>query len=1046
MPKGQTRAIDGRREELGILSAALEKAKEGRGGCILVLGEPGIGKSRLLDEFKKTAESNGALLLCGAAKADSAEPFHPFAAALADRLPEGVLSPRHEVGFKEVFIFDERGGIVSGSDSGTEAMAGMLNAVQGFVGDSFQGGTGSLGRLEFGETKVLIQRRRGIFLVGVVEGAEHDGMAAALTGALQAMESRLGEVLGNWSGDLREILGGVPELNALREARFHLRKGLEGLSLESERTRIAETVARTLRELASERVVALVLEDLHWADPSSLSLLTFAARNAKGTKILIISTARTGEGEAFHNAREAMKDEETVTELALGGLSADEVARLVGAIYSPNEFGQVFLNRLAEDSRGNPLFIIEVLRQLESESGILRERGTYLLTKGSYSMPGSVEEVVRRRLDSLDPDTLTEAEYASCIGVEFLQEAALSIETLADAPGALRKLAESGIFVADGERWRFSHAMFRQVVYAGISERWRASYHRSLGGHYERLFHGRLYDGAYDLARHFKGCGDWGKALDYCTMAGEKAESAYAVEQALEFYKSALEALGKSNKSPDSPGLEAKLLERAGEMELKLGLADKAIERFGNVQRLIPGDPALTLRIALMKRAAYAAKNDSQAALAAMNEAAIWLDKAPGESRAEFLGYWAICSAQADKNEDAEVRAREALAQVHDVSDAARRSIIYTNVGRLYGSLGEFPKAMPILQKSVAEAESSGDSRALALAYTEMGTLMHFMTDHVQSALYLEKAAAHREKLGDIVGLGQTFAALGMAYSDSSNLEMSIACLKRALAINRKIGAEDSAATTLGNIGYSLAVMGRNEEALQYQRESLAIRIKRNGEMGTAWSYFDMSLVHSNTGDFEKERACLERADAIFSETGDKFGHAQTRMRLGQQLEQSGDIEGAMRAFGEALQIAESANITAMVLEAKRLLIESGNSSSADELSALDLEAGKLGDNGIRMALAETGAKLAMKLGDSALAIGRAERGLEIWKGLKTRDLDGQASSLLLYRAKAKFMVGDARGALADAEEASKIARGCGRTWLAGQAEEFARSLKTAPD
>jgi hypothetical protein len=246
----------------------------------------------------------------------------------------------------------------------------------------------------------------------------------------------------------------------------------------------------------------------------------------------------------------------------------------------------------------------------------------------------------------------------------------------------------------------------------------------------------------------------------------------------------------------------------------------------------------------------------------------------------------------------------------------------------------------------------------------------------------------------------------------------------------------------LGNTGYSLAMMGRNGEALQYQEEALAIRRKRQGEMGGSWSYFDMSIVYNNMGEFVKERECLEKAEAIFSKTGDKFGFAQTRLGLGNLMIQSGEIAGAKKCFNDALEVASSADMAGLVLAAKRSLIEAGWPSEKGNLDDLIKETEELGDKGLMMSMAETGAKLAMKRGEPARAIECARRGLEIWKGMKSRDLDGQGASLLLTRAKAARAGGDYEVALADASESSRIAGGCGRTWLVAQAEEFACSLK----
>jgi tetratricopeptide (TPR) repeat protein len=1037
----------GRAKELAELTTMLDGSAAGVGGTVILLGEPGIGKTRLLDEFKRVALDRGAALLCGAAKADWSEAFGPFAEALDESLEGELLAPRRTVGFRVVFAMDGDGALISsrsseGSESEAGTVAGILGAVQGFVKDSFEGASGSLGRLEYGETKVLVQHGRRIFLAGVVEGEEHEGMVGVLRDALASIEGRLGELLVGWPGKAEEVLRDAPELRSLCEARFHMRRSLEGVSLENERARIAESIVSTLRMLARDQVVVLVLEDMHWADPSSLYVLTFAARNARGSHLLILSTARTGEGEAFQRAREAMRAEETASELLLGGLSAEDVSGLVGSLYKPNEFDPGFVRKLAEDSRGNPLFVVEALRQLESEGGIVQEKGSYILASGEYSVPGTVEEVVRRRLDSLEPDALAFAEYASCIGTDFPLQAALSIDSIADAAGSARKLAGSGIVLGEGERWRFSHALFRQVVYQGISDRWRIAHHRALGGYYEGAFRGRLDEVVFDLARHFRGCGEWEKALSYCTMAGEKAEDTYAIEDAHRFYEAALESLANAKGVPDPEDMETMLLERAGEMELKLGSIDAALEKLGKVQTRAGDDPDTTLRIAMKRRAGFAIKNDTASAYSAMDEAAKWLDKASGDVRADFLAEWVISCLQVGRNDEAEGYAREALAAVAEVANPVKRARIYNNVSQIHMFANDFPKALPIMQLSLKEAELSGDPRELARAYSEMGMLLHFMTDHVQAAQFLEKAAAIREKLGDIVALAQTLGNLGMAYSDSGNLEMSLSCLKRALAVHRKVGAERGMATVMGNIGYSLAVMGRNEESLRYQEEALALRLRVQGPGGAGWSYFDMSIVYNNMGNFVKERELLEKAAELWERRGEKFGLAQAKLCLGRLALRDGDLTRARRLFEEGLSLASYADMKNMVIFAKRHLVEIGALPAEETLTELDRGADELNDDRLRMALAETRTQLALEANHPARAIECAAKGLAIWRDSGSRDLDGDAVSMLLLSARAKANVGDLAGARADATEAARLGKECGRTWLAKEAEDFLAGLK----
>ena len=193
-------------------------------------------------------------------------------------------------------------------------------------------------------------------------------------------------------------------------------------------------------------------------------------------------------------------------------------------------------------------------------------------------MPTSVEEVVQRRLESLDPETMALAEYASCIGRSFEYCVVNSIPSSLDPSEAIAKLKNKGIVILKNGTLEFCHAIFKDEIYKGIEGRWRSTYHLSLGEYYEGAYSENIGEAYYDLARHFYLTREHEKAFDYCFLAAEKAENTFAFEQAITFYLDSNSLIPKlKNSTPDK---EIDCLTRLGDLNVLIGEAETAIARY----------------------------------------------------------------------------------------------------------------------------------------------------------------------------------------------------------------------------------------------------------------------------------------------------------------------------------------------------------------------------------------------------------------------------------------------------------------------------------
>ncbi|MBI4999911.1 MAG: tetratricopeptide repeat protein [Euryarchaeota archaeon] len=1029
----------GRESELQSLKKMLDDAVGGKGSSIIVSGEAGIGKSTLVGELRAYALERGARVLMGAAAADSGHPFLLISSAFAGHGGEALFDTGEHASFSKVFAIDPAGQLIAavspGSrDEGAGALAGMLSAVQGFVRDSFQGGSGkgSLGRLEYGDMKILIEHEERLFLAAVVKEAEHPEMRHALRLAAHDLESKFGAVIEKWNGRDGYLSPVKGALIPLLERRFAVRREHEGVSLEGERARIAEGAQKLVAGLARERPLLLVLEDVHWADESSLFVLGYVARNAAGLGALIVATRRPEEGRASIAGL-------GIAELRLGRLDTPAAAGIARSLFEPNDFPAEFLSRLSEQGGGNPFFIVETLRRMRDEGSISFKAGAYSLVREDCAIPDSVEAVVQARLSALEPDAMSMAEYASCLGREFDIDAALSNATLKSASRALAKLREAGIVLGDEGRGRFSHALFQDVVYRGISGRWKSAHHKSLGEYYEARHAGATDDVLYELARHFSRTSEHRKAFEYSFRSGEKAEGSFAAEQALELYKSALGFLPKAGAVP--PGTESVLRERIGDCYKSLGEPPLAMAEYGALLAAHSSDPDGYIRIILKMDEIAFHLRDRKEVSRLLGLGSVMAPRAGPEAAAEFYSRQALDVHDTDPKEASEL-ASLALEKLSAVSDRRTVAKVHITLGQVRDGLGGYADAVPLVIKAIEIAEGLGDARILASAYEQMGSMRHSHGEFASAIKMQEKALALRERMGDVFGMFSIYINLGNASADFNMPERATECHRSALAIGRRLGNDPMMAMALGNLGYALSMTGRNEEALATQSEALALRQGYDGKLGIGWSYSDLAIVHINLGNLGEAEDCALKSLGEWEPLGYDMGVSIAHLMLGNILSANGERDGAIEHYNMSLEIARRCDLIVEKFSSLAELVDlSAVPDVTEAFRELDALSAKIGRPDFQATVARLKACEALKSGDHARAHGILDSELALNAGQKGIEAELSRASLLRASARALAAQGEAGKGRATAAESAALFRKAGRLLEAGKSEELARTL-----
>ena len=387
---------------------------------------------------------------------------------------------------------------------------------------------------------------------------------------------QLRQDMGPGAADIAQFL---PELTVILD-------GLEPppvLEPEHARFRLFFSITTFLKNVCRSKPLVLVLDDLHWADESSLLLLEFLAREISSSRIMVVGTYRDKEVTGSHPLAQTMGSlvrENNFHQLTLTGLSRAEVGEFVEARAGVTA-SEVAVDSLHERTEGNPLFVGEVVSSVSPEE--IGQNQDWVA-----DVPLVVREAISRRLGRLSETCNDILRSASVIGRDF--DLPLLRTLSADIPedrffGGIDEANNIGVVetMPTGHGgYRFSHALIQQAVYEGIPPLQRAQIHVGAAKALEELHAANLREHAGELAYHFfqaKTILGPEKLVRYSLMAGEHSLEAYAHDEALALFQQGLAA--KEGREMDAES--ASLLFGLGRAQLAALGISQVPEALGNL-------------------------------------------------------------------------------------------------------------------------------------------------------------------------------------------------------------------------------------------------------------------------------------------------------------------------------------------------------------------------------------------------------------------------------------------------------------------------------
>lgn len=349
-----------------------------------------------------------------------------------------------------------------------------------------------------------------------------------------------------------------PALRAALPRRWpHVARLLPDLNLElppsgsnpqEEQQRLFRAVTGFLQAIAAEVPVAVLLDDLHLADGTSLELLQHFARHTRADRILLLGTYRDVEVSRRHPLEAVLRDltrEELVERIAVGRLEETATSELIGATLGERNVSDQLVDLIYQRTEGNPFFVQQLLRFLVERGDVYQEKGRWAQRAlEKIEVPESVRSVIAQRLARLREATQEMLQNASVLGLTFRFEALSQFggRTDEELEAALEEAGSIGLVREAGtDSYAFDHTLTQQALYTELPGRRKRRLHLAAAEALERSPVGSRARHSAELAWHFLEAAQGERALPYAIAAGDQARAVFANREAERHYTTALE-------------------------------------------------------------------------------------------------------------------------------------------------------------------------------------------------------------------------------------------------------------------------------------------------------------------------------------------------------------------------------------------------------------------------------------------------------------------------------------------------------------------------
>ncbi len=563
-----------------------------------------------------------------------------------------------------------------------------------------------------------------------------------------------------------------------------------------DQTSFHQRITDLLVEVSQIFPFVMVIENLQWADFSTLRFLEHFQRQKNKGKIFLCCSLReeklkenTPLGSLINFCLKG-KDTKYVN---LNRFELSQTENLISSKFTDRKFPSLLFAYLHERTSGNPFFIIEVLKYLMEKSIIfLRDSiwTTDIERLKESAVPDSIEAILLKNLERYDEKTLDFLNMVAVIGKKFtlrlLRELNLFDER--SVSEILSFLTHDQLIIKKEESvgakiyYEFANQSLQSLLYRRLDEAKRISWHKKVAELLEKISSKEEEESVFEIAHHYLEGKEFEKAYQYALLSAEKMKGRFANDEALRYLENAVEVASKFSDTKQA------------------------------TQKQVT---------ALSKRAGFC--------------------KMVGELNQAERDYKSI------------------LKLMESFSDLKMLAKTYNGLGEIYRLKHDYKKGISCLKKAMHIHQKLDDPHQLADTLSYMG-LLYWVDSQYQEALdSFQKALQIDQKLGNKSSMASTLNNMGLVYWSLRQHSQALKYLTDALSVYRDLDNKEWIARTLNNIGYALFELGKYREAIVHLLESLELNEQIKDKKEIALNLENLGEVYQKTGDLENALKYNER-------------------------------------------------------------------------------------------------------------------------------------------------------------------------------------------
>ncbi len=714
----------------------------------------------------------------------------------------------------------------------------------------------------------------------------------------------------------------VPLLAALLSLPPVERYPLPPMSPELQKRKTLEAVLSVLHAMAAADPLLLIVEDLHWVDPTTTELLTLLLDQVPTARLLVLLTARP----AF----------------VPPWTPRSHLAQLTPTRFPPRQAAAI--EHIVTKTDGVPLFIEELTKTVV-ESGLLREQDDHYELAGPLpplAIPATLQDSLMARLDRLA--TVKElAQLGATLGRAFRYELLQAVAALADGTlqRELGRLVEAELLYQRGvppkATYTFKHALVQEAAYQSLLKSTRQQYHQRIARAMEEQFPAEAEARPEFVAHHYTEAGLAAEAIPYWQRAGQRAVQRSAHTEAITTFSKALAALASCPESPERDQRELAL-------QVGLGFAVIPVKSWAapEAERAFTRARALSERVAetsLLFRTLFglhlffhfragpdASREFAEQCVSVAEQAKdqdllveAYLTVA---NNAFFLGQFNTCRVRAEQSlslYDRDLHRSHALSHGQDPRVGA---LYFLSCALWY--LGYPEQAQWRAREGLALARELSHPFSLVVALVSNCTLCLLRRDWREAQAAAEECLARTPEQGFQMFRAAARIYRGLALAKQGQPEPGIEEIKQGLALRAATGSETSSPYFLAWLAEACACAGRVDDGFRALAEAVT-RIEKTGERvheSEIWRLRGELCLMLTPPDEPQADVCLRRAIDIARSQGTKSLELRAATSVGRLWQRQGKRDDARRLLGDIYRWFTEGFDAPDLQEAKALLDE----------------------------------------------------------------------------------------------------------------------------